>query len=112
LSDPQEPQALDLHDARVVASIDRYWRDNLRLMAVLLALWAAVGLGCGVLLAEVLNRYRLGGFPLGFWYAQQGSILAFVGLILVYALALNRLDRRHRRELESIQGQARSEAGP
>ena len=71
-------------------------------MAVLLAVWAAVGLGGGVLLADVLNQFRLGGFPLGFWLAQQGSILTFVALILVYALALNRLDDRHRRELEGL----------
>ena len=71
-------------------------------MAVLLTVWAAVGLGGGVLLADVLNQFRLGGFPLGFWLAQQGSILTFVALILVYALALNRLDDRHRRELEGL----------
>ena len=79
-------------------------------MAVLLAVWAAVGLGGGVLLADVLNQFRLGGFPLGFWLAQQGSILTFVALILVYALALNRLDDRHRRELEGLRraGSARA----
>ena len=93
---------VDVHDPQVVASIDRYWRANLRVMAVLLLIWAAVGLGCGVLLADVLNQYRLGGFPLGFWFAQQGSIITFVLLILVYALALNRLDNRHHRELEEL----------
>ncbi len=94
--------AIDVHDPRVVESIDRYWRANLRIMAVLLAVWAVVGLGCGVLLADTLNQFRLGGFPLGFWFAQQGSILTFVLLILVYALALNRLDARHHRELEEL----------
>ena len=93
---------VDIHDPRVVAAIDRYWRSNLRLMALLLAIWAAVGLGCGVLLADSLNQYSLGGFPLGFWFAQQGSIISFVLLILVYALALNRLDAHHHRELEQI----------
>jgi len=71
-------------------------------MAVLLAVWAFVGLGCGVLFAEWLNGFRLGGFPLGFWFAQQGSILTFVVLILIYGLALNRLDADHHRELERI----------
>ncbi len=97
---------IDVHDPRIAASIDRYWRSNLRVMAVLLVIWAAVGLGCGVLLADVLNRFRLGGFPLGFWFAQQGSILTFVLLILVYGLALNRLDARHHRELEELRGAA------
>jgi putative solute:sodium symporter small subunit len=94
--------AIDVHDPRIAASIDRYWRSNLKVMAVLLTLWAAVGLGCGVLFADVLNHYRLGGFPLGFWFAQQGSILTFVVLILVYALFLSRLDARHHREIERL----------
>lgn len=70
-------------------------------MAVLLVIWAAVGLGAGVLFADVLDSVRLGGYPLGFWFAQQGSIIVFVVLILVYALMMNRLDREHHEELES-----------
>ncbi len=100
---------VDLHDSRIVAAIDRYWRSNLRLMTLLLAIWAGVGLGCGVLFADSLNQYSLGGFPLGFWFAQQGSIITFVVLILVYALSLNRLDAHHHRELEQIR--ANSEGG-
>lgn len=92
----------DVRDPRVAAAIHRYWRRNVRIMAVLLVLWAFAGLGCGVLFADWLNQFRLGGFPLGFWFAQQGSILVFVFLILVYGLALNRLDADHHRELESI----------
>ena len=80
----------------------RYWRGNLVVMGVLLGLWALVGLGGGVLLADRLNEVRLGGVPLGFWMAQQGSIVVFVLLILVYAVLLNRLDRKHRAELERI----------
>ena len=71
-------------------------------MVALLLVWAAAGLGCGVLFADVLNRFQIGGFPLGFWFAQQGSILVFVLLILVYCLALNRLDAEHHKELERI----------
>jgi putative solute:sodium symporter small subunit len=89
-------------DPRLRAAIDAHWRRNLRLICVLLALWAFAGLGCGVLLAGWLNRWSLGGFPLGFWFAQQGAILVFVLLILVYALAMRRLDRRHHRELEAL----------
>ena len=98
---------VDVRDPRVAASIQRYWRRNLRVMAVLLAIWAGAGLGCGVLFADWLNRFHLAGFPLGFWFAQQGSILVFVVLILIYGLALNRLDAEHHRELERI----RSEPG-
>ena len=69
-----------------------YWQKNVSIMAVLLAIWAFVGLGCGVLFADWLNQFKLGGFPLGFWFAQQGSIIVFIILILVYAILLNRLD--------------------
>jgi len=96
----QDP--IDVHDPEIVSAIDRYWRSNVRLMAVLLVIWAAAGLGCGVLFADVLNGFRLGGFPLGFWFAQQGSIIVFVLLILAYGLMMNRLDARHHRELERI----------
>jgi putative solute:sodium symporter small subunit len=89
------------------ACVEAYWRRNLLLMAVLLGVWAFVGLGCGVLLADRLNAWSLGGFPLGFWFAQQGSLVAFVVLIGVYALAMRRLDRIHHAELAAL---ARSEA--
>ena len=85
----------DVHDPRIAAAIHRYWRKNVRIMAALLAVWAFVGLGCGVLLADWLNQFRLGGFPLGFWFAQQGAIYVFVVLIFVYARRMNRLDREH-----------------
>ncbi len=73
----------------------QYWRANVRLMLGLLAVWAFAGLGCGVLFADTLADLRFWGFPLGFWFAQQGAIVVFVALILVYAIALNRLDARH-----------------
>jgi len=100
-----EPSPLDeslVQDPRVRAAIARYWRRNVAFMAGLLGVWAVVGLGCGVLLADVLNGFQLGGFPLGFWFAQQGSILVFVVLILVYALGMTRLDRAHHAELEAL----------
>ena len=86
--------------AQESAILKSYWRGNLRLMSLLLIIWASVGLGCGVLFADVLNQYKLPGtgYPLGFWFAQQGSIVTFVILILVYALAMNRLDRLHHEE--------------
>jgi putative solute:sodium symporter small subunit len=82
----------------------RYWRINLLVMVVLLLIWAAVGLGCGVLWADSLNEFRLPGtgYPLGFWFAQQGSIAAFVLLVLAYCVIMNRVDRRHRQELARL----------
>ena len=78
--------------------MSRYWRANLRLMGLLMAVWAAAGLGAGVLFADYLNDLgSIGGFPLGFWFAQQGSIIIFILLILVYAIAMNRLDAAHQK---------------
>ena len=80
--------------AEEAASLKRYWRSNLRIMSVLLLVWASVGLGCGVLFADKLNTFRLGGYSLGFWFAQQGSMYVFVILIAIYVWYMNRLDRR------------------
>ncbi|MCK7593568.1 DUF4212 domain-containing protein [Pseudomarimonas salicorniae] len=72
-----------------------YWRANLRLMAVLLAIWFAVSFGAGILFADALNEIRFFGFRLGFFFAQQGAIYVFVALIFFYAWRMNRLDRQH-----------------
>lgn len=90
-------------DPRIAAAKSRYWRSNLRIVAVLLAAWAAVGLGCGVLFVERLNQWHLGGFPLGFWFAQQGSVISFVLLILIYALWMSRLDARLHADLAAAE---------
>lgn len=91
--------SLEPAPAVVAAAKARHWRAVRRLTLVLLLLWAALGLGCGVWFADELNAFHLGGFPLGFWFAQQGAIVGFVLLILVYALAMRRIDRRYRAEL-------------
>jgi putative solute:sodium symporter small subunit len=70
-----------------------YWKHNLRYVAILLAIWFAVSYVAGIVLVEPLNRIRVGGFRLGFWFAQQGSIYTFVILIFVYVRLMNRLDR-------------------
>ncbi|MFT7553517.1 MAG: putative solute:sodium symporter small subunit [Rhodothermales bacterium] len=72
-------------------------------MAVLLLIWAAAGLGAGVLFADTLNQWHLGGYPLGFWFAQQGSIIVFVLLILVYAVKMNRMDSVHHAEMAQFE---------
>ncbi len=72
----------------------RYWRHNLRYLAVLLSLWFVVSYGAGILFVDALDRIRFFGFGLGFWFAQQGSIFVFVVLIFVYVWLMNRLDRR------------------
>ena len=74
-------------------NLKKYWKKNLRYLAILLVIWFVVSYGFGILLADSLNAYRLGGFPLGFWFAQQGSIYVFVALIFVYVYLMNRLDK-------------------
>jgi putative solute:sodium symporter small subunit len=95
-------QTLD-NTPEIQESLRRYWRANVTLMIVLLICWAVVGLGCGVLFADYLNQFKpFGGFPLGFWFAQQGSIIGFVLIIFIYALAMNRLDKKHHNELTKL----------
>jgi len=74
-----------------------YWRRNLIYLSVLLSVWFIVSFGCGILFVDELDKYNLPGtgFPLGFWFAQQGSIYVFVVLIFVYVWLMNRLDRKH-----------------
>ena len=69
-----------------------YWRRNLKLMAVLLTIWALVSFGAGIFFVEPLNELEVAGFPVGFWFAQQGSIITFVVLIAVYVLRMDKLD--------------------
>jgi putative solute:sodium symporter small subunit len=73
----------------------QYWRKNLRLMAVLLSIWALVSFGAGIIFVEPLNNFSIGGFPLGFWFAQQGSIITFVILIAVYVWRMDKLDQEY-----------------
>jgi len=72
-----------------------YWRDNLRLMLLLLAIWFTVSFGFGILLVDWLNQFQFFGSKLGFWWAQQGSIYVFVVLIFVYTAVMKRIDRKH-----------------
>lgn len=72
-----------------------YWTATLKLMAGCLAVWFIVSFGLGILLVEPLNSIQLFGYPLGFWFAQQGSIYTFMVLIFFYAWRMNKLDREH-----------------
>lgn len=72
-----------------------YWRENLRYLAILLTIWFVVSYGAGILFKGPLDNIRLGGFKLGFWFAQQGSIYVFVILIFVYVRLMNKLDKKY-----------------
>jgi len=71
-----------------------YWRANLRLMLVLLSIWFVISYLCGIVFVEELNTIRLGGYKLGFWFAQQGSMYGFVAIVFIYARKMAALDRK------------------
>jgi len=72
--------------------MQKYWKRNIRTLLILLAVWFIVSFGFGILLVEQLNAIKIGGYKLGFWFAQQGSIFSFVILIFVYVYRMNKLD--------------------
>jgi putative solute:sodium symporter small subunit len=74
---------------------EAYWRANIRLVRTLLVIWALVSFGCGILFRPLLSGIPIGGTDLGFWFAQQGSILTFLVLIFFYAIRMNQLDRHY-----------------
>jgi len=73
---------------------EAYWKAVLGLIAKVLAVWFFVSFGCGILFADALNSFSIGGYPLGFWFAQQGSMYCFVILIFVYAKLMGNLDEK------------------
>ena len=72
-----------------------YWKQNLRYLAILLSIWFLVSFGAGILFKETLDHVQLFGFPLGFWFAQQGAIVVFVLLIFIYVRWMNKLDKEY-----------------
>lgn len=77
------------HDQQVA-----YWKQNLVYIVILLAIWFVVSYFAGIIVADQLDAVRIGGFPLGFWFANQGSLVTFVILIFVYVALMNRLDKK------------------
>jgi putative solute:sodium symporter small subunit len=72
-----------------------YWKENLKWVSILLTIWFLVSYGAGIIFVEPLSNFHLGGFPLGFWFANQGSMVIFVLLIYAYVLIMNNLDRKY-----------------
>jgi putative solute:sodium symporter small subunit len=92
---PDSTGASDGREKTRSGDLKAYWTRNLRYLAVLLVVWFTVSFGFGILLAPALNEVRIGGFRLGFWFAQQGAIYVFVAIIFVYTWLMNRLDREY-----------------
>ena len=90
-----------------------YWKSNIRIVLSLLAVWFFISFVCGILLVDVLDSIRFGGFKLGFWIAQQGAIFVFVALIYVYIYLMDKLDDKYNlnRDADEAVGQASKESG-
>lgn len=71
-----------------------YWKANIKLLIVLLSIWLVIWFGFGIILSDFLDQFSIGGFKLGFWFAQQGSIYGFVILIFIYVNAMKRLEKK------------------
>ncbi len=84
----------ETRDDKVAASQKAYWRANIRLLCVLMSIWFAVSFGAGIIFRDFLDQFSLGGYPLGFWFAQQGSIYVFLILIAIYVVAMHRIERK------------------
>jgi putative solute:sodium symporter small subunit len=95
--DDDSPGATDQHAAEPVTSANEkaYWSQNIRLLWMLMSIWFIVSFGAGILFRDFLDQFSLGGYPLGFWFAQQGAIYVFILLILVYSVRMKRIERQH-----------------
>ena len=83
----REAEARGRHDA--------YWRENVRLLITLMSIWFICSFGAGILFRGFLDQFMIGGYPLGFWFAQQGSIYVFIGLIFFYVWKMRRIERKY-----------------
>lgn len=72
-----------------------YWKENIRYVIVLLIIWFLISYGAGIIFKEALDSIKIGGFKLGFWFAQQGAMYVFVVLIFVYVRLMNKLDKKY-----------------
>lgn len=91
------------------ANANSYWKSNIKLVLSLMAVWFFISFGCGILLVDVLDNFRFGGFKLGFWIAQQGSIFVFVALIYIYIHQMDKLDKKYNPSSSATESSASAE---
>ncbi|MFN4112650.1 MAG: DUF4212 domain-containing protein [Sphingomonadaceae bacterium] len=85
----------NLPDNETNAAEGAYWRENIRLLVTLMAIWFACSFGAGILFRGFLDQFMIGGYPLGFWFAQQGSIYIFIALIFYYVVKMRKIERKY-----------------
>ena len=90
----EESQAGDTQDGDTSATESAYWRANIRLLTILMSIWFIVSFGAGILFRPFLDQFSIGGYPLGFWFTQQGSIYVFIGLIVIYVRKMRKIEHR------------------
>ena len=78
-----------------VTEENAYWHATLRLLGIILLIWAIVSFGASIVFVELLNNIKLGGYPLGFWFSQQGSIYIYIALIFIYTKFMDQIDRKY-----------------
>jgi putative solute:sodium symporter small subunit len=93
--EPSTQQGGVIMSIHATKELQAYWKENLFYIAVLLSIWFVVSYVCGILIVNQLDAYTIGGFPLGFWFANQGSLVTFVVLIWVYVWLMDRLDIKY-----------------
>lgn len=86
----------DQEEAEETTANERaYWRENIRLLISIMAIWFIASFGAGILFRDFLDQFSLGGYPLGFWFAQQGSIYIFIALIFYYTIKMKKIERKY-----------------
>ncbi|MEM7781461.1 MAG: DUF4212 domain-containing protein [Pseudomonadota bacterium] len=93
-SSSAEP-ATQAESSETSAAEGAYWRENIRLLVSLMAIWFVCSYGAGILFRDFLDQFSLGGYPLGFWFAQQGSIYIFIALIFFYVVRMKQIERKY-----------------
>ena len=90
----EETQAGNSQAAETSQTESAYWRANIRLLSILMSIWFLVSFGAGILFRPFLDQFSIGGYPLGFWFAQQGSIYIFIALIVIYVRQMRKIEHR------------------